>query len=108
MLNETSAALASISRSIAFQPFSRGLLLELNFYLFAHTTDSEQRQDALKKIKSLLTKGFKSVAWNLKFNCQKAIDDGHPSPDLLLKIQEAINGAIECKELDSFEEWKNL
>jgi len=81
------------------------LLLECQFYRYAHIKDLESRKDALNRIRELLLDGVRSPGWDLSENVKRAIEDGHPHPDFLALLSKVISKEIDINELDKFEEW---
>jgi hypothetical protein len=65
------------------------LLLELWFYKYAHISD--ERDKALKEIKSLICdKNARSIGFGLQNNVDAAVKEGHPNPQLLQQIADII------------------
>ena len=87
-------------------PQNDDLLLECQFYKYAHFADSSSRADALNRIRELLLNGIRSPGWDLSENVKRAIEDVHPHPEFLTQLSKVISDEIDIKELDKFEEWK--
>jgi Tfp pilus assembly protein PilF len=68
------------------------LVLELWFYRYAHY--EEHRNRAHQEIEQLLSKGARSVGWNLTANIERAIADGHPDPGELRRLAAAISNEV--------------
>jgi hypothetical protein len=49
--------------------------------------------------------GIRSPKWNLSENVKKAIEDGHPWPELVTELSNVISGEKDIKDLDRFEAW---
>lgn len=69
----------------AYQNYDGDVLLaELYFYQYAHfpaTLDSP-----FQSLKGLLCKGIRSKDFDLQLNVDRAIQDGHPDPDMLQRL----------------------
>jgi len=81
------------------------LLLECQFYRYAHIKDPESRADAINRIRELLQDGVRSPGWDLSENVTRAIEDGHPHPEFLTQLSKVITDEIDIKELGKFNEW---
>lgn len=81
------------------------LILEMQFYKFAHSADKESRKTSLSQIRSLLKDGIRSVGWNLSSNVQKAIEDGHACPEFLSQLAKVISEEEDITRLDRFDVW---
>jgi tetratricopeptide (TPR) repeat protein len=63
--------------------YSAAAGLEARFYLFAHSPDPEVRLAAKAAMAELLAASVRSPGWNLQNNVIRAIEDGHPEPEVL-------------------------
>ena len=82
------------------------LMLECQFYQYAHTKDEKTRAASLATMKELLKSGVRSPGWNLQDNVKRAVVDGHPYPEFLDKLARVISEEIDIQELESFEIWR--
>ena len=64
------------------------LLAELHFYQYAHVP--AEREKSLQLLKLLLTKGIRSIGFNLQPNVEGAKQDGHPDPEKLQLIADIL------------------
>ena len=85
---------------------NKELILECNFYLYAHTVNNQAKYN--KIIKKLITKGIRSPLFSLTDNVNRAIEDGHPEPEFLKTLAKVISDELDVKELDQFEVWRNI
>ncbi|MDD4446324.1 MAG: SIR2 family protein [Methanothrix sp.] len=79
--------------------------LEIQFYLFSHKHDEESRRNSLKKIKNLMNSGTRSPDWDFSDNIKKAVEEGHPCPELLSELSKVISEENDIQSLDRFEAW---
>jgi Tfp pilus assembly protein PilF len=79
--------------------------LECNFYLHAHSKETDAQKEALKKIKELIKSGIRSDGWDLSANVERAIKDGHPEIEFIKVLAKVISAELDAKELDKFEVW---
>ena len=82
----------------------RPLRLECFFYLYAHSPDPGQRDEALSEIKALMEEGVRSPGWDLTANVKAARD--HPDPALLEALARVISGEGELSELEAIPAWR--
>lgn len=94
----TSEALPLLERAWAEGP-SDVLKLELLFYSWAHQLPSPP--DALPRLLTLLRNGVRSRGWVLADNVRVAIEDGHPTPDLVPRMAAVIAGAEDFLDLEA-------
>ncbi|MBF0627312.1 MAG: tetratricopeptide repeat protein [Magnetococcales bacterium] len=80
------------------------LSLELWFYVLAH--DLKQFAPALGHIRRLLHNGIRSPGWDLQCNCQRAMQDHHPHPELVTALAAVINSEAPLESLERFPEWQ--
>lgn len=81
------------------------LILVFTLFQYAQSNKSKVRRKSLAKIKELINKNIRCPRWDLKDNIQRAIDDGHPSPEFLKSLADVINEKKDASELDKFPEW---
>jgi len=93
-----------LSKALDLPSDHRDLPVELNFYRFAHFPD--ESEDALSELKRLLLGGVRSKGWHLTANVKRAIEDGHPNPELLQALANVISKDAPLEELDKFSDWK--
>ena len=82
------------------------LIQDLWFYSYAHKEGEADRINALKEIKKLIVEGERSEGFDMTANVERAIADGHPSPELLKDLEQVICVKKDAKELEKYEEWK--
>ena len=70
---------------------------ELQFYQYAHKLDNSE--DALNRLKDLLCKGVRSLGFNLQDNVDRAIEDGHPNPELVQRLADILTKDIPVGDL---------
>ncbi len=98
IVNRDEEAIESLNRAFSLNPTSIALLLRLWFYTFAHIRD--RREEAEIKLQQLIEEnGGEKISDNLFFpdwdfnkNIEKAINGGHPRPDLLKEFAMKISG----------------
>jgi Tfp pilus assembly protein PilF len=81
------------------------LLLELNFYEFAHRSPLGNTA-YLSKIKHLLMSEARSVGWNLLLNVERAQQDEHPFSIWLPKLAAVISDETPIEVLNDWLEWQ--
>jgi len=74
------------------------LELELQFYHYAHHTNSIIRFEAFNRLQTLLDEWINSHWWDLKANIKKAIQDGHPDRATLVELATRISVNIDYSE----------
>ncbi|MBF0191838.1 MAG: tetratricopeptide repeat protein [Magnetococcales bacterium] len=79
------------------------LTLELWFYILAH--DPKRFELALGRVKTMILNGIRSPGWDLRCNCQRALQDNHPEPALLTALAEVINENHGPETLERFPVW---
>lgn len=106
--DEQGFVLLKKAKYLAEQEQKRDIILELSFYEYAHSNEIETRRESLVSIKSLLNQGIKSPGWDLSENIKRAVENGHPHPNLLSEISKVISGESDVKNLDQFEAWSRI
>jgi Tfp pilus assembly protein PilF len=96
-----------LQKAVDFDPdgLNKSLNLEILFYKFAHSHDSDSRNLSLSKIKILLKEGARSPGWDFSDNVKKAIDDGHSCSEFLSSLSKVISAEEDIKSLDRFDAW---
>ncbi|MBF0272283.1 MAG: tetratricopeptide repeat protein [Magnetococcales bacterium] len=93
-----------LDRAITLQGATNPVLaLELWFYVLAH--DPKRFDAALGRVKSLIRTGTRSPGWDLRCNCQRAIQDRHPESALLTALADVISGGHSPEILERFPVW---
>lgn len=82
--------------------------LEALFLVYAHSGESAERDASLRELKPLLLHAHRYSGYTLSENAKRAIKDGHPHPDFVLALSQAVFNEIDLKELDKFEEWRQI
>jgi tetratricopeptide (TPR) repeat protein len=85
---------------------SAALVVELWFYQYAHVP--EARSKALRTLKYLLLRGASSPEWPLDPDVERAVQSGHPQPNLLRRIADVIVGRVDLQVLRKDPEWGNI
>jgi Tfp pilus assembly protein PilF len=89
-IGKKNEALKCIELARKYSNTDKELLLELQFYLYAHCT--EMMNKAKRHLQELLNNGFTSEYKNFSVNIKTAIENGHPDIPTLIKFAEAISG----------------
>ncbi len=84
------------------------LILELWFYSYAHKDEAADRSNALMEIKKLVVKGVRSVGFDMTANVERARADDHPSLELLVDLERVISSGKDAKDLEKYDEWKQV
>jgi len=93
-----------LRKALELNPSEPELQVELQFYRFAHMLD--ECDSALVELKPLLLDNVRSKGWNLAPNVKRAIEDGHPNPELLQALADVISEDAPLDGLDKFTDWK--
>jgi Tfp pilus assembly protein PilF len=107
LIKDVSAGLAILDRAQALitEGSQPGLLLELDFYNFAHRSPLGNTAH-LSKLKYLLLSGARSKEWNLSPNVERAQLDGHPFAEWLPKLAAVIVDESPVEVLNDWTEWQ--
>ena len=103
----TKEGLQQLERAIplAIGEAEEGLLLECQFYRYAHAPEAEHAE-ALCEIRVLLEKNVRSRGWDLTQNIERTREDGHPNIELLEALAKVISQDADLATLDPFDEWQ--
>ena len=88
LLNKFDEALVQINKAFGLINRESEVLIELWFYKYA--IYDEFSKEAESKLEYLLSKGFKSIGWDLSKITSIALDKGHPNIEKLKKIEKLI------------------
>ena len=80
--------------------------LELCFYAYAHDAPPPPDQP-LARLKALLLDGTRSPYWHLEANVERAVADGHPEPEFLAVLAQAVADETPIEALDEFAPWRD-
>ena len=98
--------LAKLSDAEQFESTAPDIAAEFAFYRYAH--DFAQQDDALRRLKILISSGARSAKWNLVRNIEQAERDGHPNVPLLKALDAVITRDADPSTLDVFPEWREV
>ena len=104
---KTQEGLPLLERAIplAISEAEEVVLLECQFYRYAHAPEAE-RAEALSEIRVLLEKNVRSPDWDFTQNIERARGDGHPNTELLEALAKVISDDADLAALDQFDEWQ--
>lgn len=89
LLNKKQKALQQTELVKRLSGLDEELLLELHFYLYAHSTEHHNESSSI--LKQLIEEGYSSSYKNFTPNVKKAISDNHPNKNQLLKFAGSIS-----------------
>jgi len=82
------------------------LRLECRFYRYAHVETRSVLKNSLGKISELIGSGVRLRERDLFENVERAIQDGHPQPELLKVLASVISDETSADELEKHDDWK--
>jgi tetratricopeptide (TPR) repeat protein len=88
-----------INKAFQLKSDNESLLVELWFYRYANLYE-EYGENAYEEIMKLITRGARSIGWNLKDNIELAKKEGHPHIDRLEKLNMIITEDAPLSTLD--------
>ncbi|MHB8576203.1 MAG: tetratricopeptide repeat protein [Dehalococcoidia bacterium] len=77
--------------------------LEAWFYRFVHVAD--RRDEALRHMKALITRGVRSPGWKLGRTVDRALRDGHPEYGVVVALAKVITEEAESEVLQAYPCW---
>ncbi|MBF0128202.1 MAG: hypothetical protein HQM02_13455, partial [Magnetococcales bacterium] len=89
-----------LDKALSMRAPNPTLNLELWFYVLAH--DTGRFEQALRRVKGFIVAGVRSKGWDLRANCHRARQAGHPEPELLEVLAKVIADQEDARALDPF------
>jgi Tfp pilus assembly protein PilF len=81
----------------------QALASEIAFYRAVHL--SEERDDALRMLRTLVAKGALSRGWNFRAHTSLAETSGDPDAPLFAALADVLSGTAEASTLERFARW---
>lgn len=95
---------ALIKQSFNGKGLEPPLMVELNFYSYAHLWQEDPL--ALSRLMGLLLSGVRSKGWPLQLNLARAQQQGHPELGLLTALADVISRDAPIESLNAFPLWR--
>ena len=99
----TTEGIRSLEAAERFCDGRDDLRVELAFYRYAHVKGS-----SLAPLRALVMAGARSAGWDLSITIARAIEDGHPEPDLLRDLASVISDGADASCLARHPAWQAL